>query len=164
MFSSSLVISAASGELIATVRSKTAPYSRCAAAVAAALLPPTTFGIARRGVVVLPGSSRSGEKATRSSAPSSGAAAAVPARSTLRPLSDSSIGTTSSFVVPGQVVLSSTISCPAHVCGASASTVCVMKLMSLRPAFSVATLSASTSKPVTRKPDSANNSASGRPT
>ena len=62
------------------------------------------------GVVVLPGSSRSGENAT------------------ITP--PGIFGATSSVVVPGHVVLSSTTSCPARACGAIAATVPVTKLMS----------------------------------
>ena len=66
---------------------------------ASALTPPTTLGMFGVWYVVFPGSTRSGEKARKKSSP------------TLRRLR-SSVGSKISSVVPGEVVLSRTISCP----------------------------------------------------
>src|ERR1700691_2530901 len=43
------------------------PYKAPANSEACGFTPPTTFGMSRRATVVLPGSSRSGEKATKKS-------------------------------------------------------------------------------------------------
>ena len=88
MFSSSLAISAASGEDTRITSSHTRPYSSAARSVQAGVIPPTTFGVLRRVKSVRPGSTRSGEKATLSPSP------------TRRPRCSSS-GTSSSRVVPG---------------------------------------------------------------
>ena len=88
VFSSSLTISAACGELTGTVRSIAAPYSAHARPVDCGPTPPTTFGTLCVLNVALPGSTRSGENARKKSTPA------------LRPFA-SSIGCTSSSVVPG---------------------------------------------------------------
>ncbi len=72
------------------------------------MCPPTTFGVLRRPKVGLPGSMRSGEKARWKSRP------------TTSPVRDR-IGSTTSSVVPGQVVDSSTTSVPGRSRAAMAS-------------------------------------------
>jgi hypothetical protein len=74
-------------------------YSATATSVHAAVMPPTTFGVFLVWYFGLPGSTRSGLNARKTSFP------------TVRPRS-SSFGCMTSRVVPGYVVLSSTASIP----------------------------------------------------
>ena len=63
MFSSSFVISAASGVATTTTSSQISAYSARARSEQASVSPPTTFGVVRIVWSVRPGSMRSGEKA-----------------------------------------------------------------------------------------------------
>ena len=65
------------------------PYSATARWVHDAVIPPTTFGVLARVKSNRPGSTRSGENATKKSSP------------TRSPDADSSNGTSRSLVVPG---------------------------------------------------------------
>ena len=79
--------------------------------------PPTTFGMVAVVNFWLPGSTRSGEKARKKSSP-------------MRNARDSTRGWMTSSVVPGYVVLSSTISWPRRRWGRSCSTAERMNEMS----------------------------------
>ncbi len=99
VFSSSFTISALWVDDTGTTVSKIVSKTRRARSVHRCVSPPTTFGTSRTRKLWLAGSMRSGAKATAMSSP------------TCRPL-DSSIGTKSSWVVPGYVVLPTTTSWP----------------------------------------------------
>ena len=97
VFSSSLTISAAAALETGWTFSMTPPYSAAAIFPHRGVTPPTTFGMFLVVYFSLPGSTRSGEKARKTSFP------------TLNPF-PSTIGPRISSVVPGYVVLSRTIS------------------------------------------------------
>ena len=99
MFSSSFVSSAASGVVTRCTVSTAEPYSSAARSVHASVIPPTILGTFFVVQFSLPGSTRSGEKARLKSSP------------TLSP-DASRRGSSSSLVVPGYVVDSSTTRCP----------------------------------------------------
>src|SRR5439155_1441306 len=99
VFSSSFTISATRVEVTGTTVDTTAAYKAAAASVLAGPTPPTTFGMLRVVNIAFPGSTRSGEKASRKSS------------SAFRPPA-SSIGCTTSSVVPGYVVDSRITSWP----------------------------------------------------
>jgi hypothetical protein len=99
VFSRSFTSSAVSVDETGTTVSMHAEYSSLASSVHAAVMPPTTFGVFFVWYTGLPGSTRSGLNARKTSCP------------TVYP-SSSSVGWSSSRVVPGYVVLSSTISRP----------------------------------------------------
>ena len=88
VFSSSFTISALWLDETGTTRSKIVWKTRTASSVQSGVSPPTTFGTSRTANFLLAGSMRSGENASAKSTP------------TWRPDS-SSIGTKSSWVVPG---------------------------------------------------------------
>ena len=88
MFSSSLVSSAASGDVTRCTVSTAEPYSSAARSVHASVIPPTILGTFFVVHFSLPGSTRSGEKARLKSSP------------TLSP-DASRRGSSSSLVVPG---------------------------------------------------------------
>jgi len=100
MFSSSFVISAIRVEDTGTTRCSDMmiEYSSFAIRVLISSMPPMTFGVLRIEKSRLPGSTRSGENTRKKSLPH------------FRPPL-SRIGSTTSSVVPGYVVLSSMMSC-----------------------------------------------------
>ena len=100
VFSSNFDNSAVSALDTSTTLSMHTRYSAAATSVQAGVTPPTTLGVLPVWNRGLPGSTRSGLNARNTSLP------------TVRP-DCSSIGLSSSRVVPGYVVLSSTINWPA---------------------------------------------------
>ncbi len=117
VFSSNFAVSATRGLDTSNTRAVTCRYSAAASSVHAPLTPPTTFGMFAVVNRLLPGSTRSGENARKKSCPST------------KPFA-SRRGCTTSSVVPGYVVLSNTISCPARRCGRTLSTAERMNEMS----------------------------------
>src|SRR6185295_10580202 len=113
VFSSSLTISATFVELTGTIVSIAAAYSAVAISTQSAVVPPTTLGVFFVVNFALDGSTRSGENARKKSSP------------TFSPVA-SNIGCSSSAVVPGYVVDSSTTSMPGcrylAICSAAATT------------------------------------------
>ena len=89
VFSSSLVISATSVVETGTTLSNAWLYQALATCEQASVMPPTTLGVFLVVQSVRPGSTRSGEKATKMSSPM------------VKPLVSVILGSTSSRVVPG---------------------------------------------------------------
>src|SRR6185312_16123329 len=106
VFSSSLVSSAASGELTGTTSSMNSSYTCSPNFVQRSVMPPSTLGVFLVCQRPLPGSTRSGEKQRKKSSPTCSSRF-------------SNVGSSTSRVVPGYVVDSSTTSWPGRSASAT---------------------------------------------
>src|SRR5690348_3987497 len=106
VFSRSLVSSAASGELTGTTSSMNSSYTCSPNLVHRSVMPPSTLGVFLVCQRPLPGSTRSGEKQRKKSSPTCSSRF-------------SNVGSSTSRVVPGYVVDSSTTSWPGRSASAT---------------------------------------------